>query len=159
MKLKGILLASAIGTMVLGLAVSVQFITAGGGIPRQWQILAGASYAPLGEAAYTGGQVSLKPVSDTQLAAVRVTVPEAMSTARRYIGPTSTDASSVTVLVGSFTDYDTMTTTSPAYVVTFSGLSLNFPSPVASRAPHIDHYESVAINAANGDYVEAFSSH
>jgi hypothetical protein len=154
MKLKGILLPTAIGAMVLGLAVSVQFLTASGGIPQRWQVLAGASYAPLGEAAYTGVQVSLKPLSDSQLAAVQVTVPEATSIAQAQVGATAAEASSATVLLGSFTDDDTMTTNLPAYVVTFSGMHL-----AASIGTHIDHYESVVIDAVNGDYVEAFSFH
>ena len=164
MKRKGIVLVTTIGAMVLALAVSIPALTAGGATRQRPRISAGASYAPLPAAAYTGLGVSLNPLQGSQLATVQVTVSEARSVAKERLGLTNAEASNVTVLVGSFTDDEYATTDAagvkelvaddlPAYVVTFSGLSI----AAANGGPGRNTQESVVVDAASGEVVEVFS--
>jgi hypothetical protein len=157
-------LVAAICAAVIALAVSLPALTAGTATRQDSQVWAGASYAPLSAAAKSDVGVSLEPLPDSLASAVRVTVPEAISAAQERLGLKAAEASDSTVLVGSFTDDEYTSADAagagalvadnlPAYVVTFSGLSV----PSLGRGIGVHTQESVVVNATNGDVVEVYS--
>jgi hypothetical protein len=149
---------------VIAFAVSLPALTAGTATRQRSQVWAGASYAPLPAAAKSGVGVSLEPLPDSLASAVQVTVPEAISAAQERLGLTAAEASDNTVLVGSFTDDEYTSANAagasalvadnlPAYVVTFSGLSVSS----LGRGVGVHTQESVVVNATSGDVVEVYS--
>ena len=151
-------LVASVCAAVIAFAVSLPALTAGTATRQRSQVWAGASYAPLPAAAKSGVGVSLEPLPDSLASAVQVTVPL-----------TAAEASDNTVLVGSFTDdeYTSANATGanaagasalvadnlPAYVVTFSGLSVSS----LGRGVGVHTQESVVVNATSGDVVEVYS--
>ncbi|MFZ2056591.1 MAG: hypothetical protein WAV54_04185 [Acidimicrobiales bacterium] len=162
-------LVASVCAAVIAFAVSLPALTAGTATRQRSQVWAGASYAPLPAAAKSGVGVSLEPLPDSLASAVQVTVPEAISAAQERLGLTAAEASDNTVLVGSFTDdeYTSANATGanaagasalvadnlPAYVVTFSGLSVSS----LGRGVGVHTQESVVVNATSGDVVEVYS--
>ncbi|GEM_PF-1961474 len=129
----------------------------------QSQSSVGASYAPLPTAAYTAAGVRLDPLQNSQLTAIQVSASDAIAIAEARLGLTPA-ASNVAISVGSFTDdqYVTINATGtrhlvandlPAYVVTFSGLSI----ASQGRSSTINTENNVVVNAATGEIVEEFS--
>lgn len=131
--------------------------------PNQPSVL-NQGYAPISAEATSGLGVTLDPLTTTQQALALLPVDQVLSLAKARMGDLSTQASSITISLGSFTDRQygnvddagvlhPVATGIPAFVVNFSGLSL--PSDGGSTGT--DSQQMVVINALTGEIIETLT--
>lgn len=154
----------AIGTVLAStLIVVAQGPEVQASVALQSQGLMNASFTPLSKTALSALDIRFVPLRNSQFATIRVTEPEAVSTAEVGLNPTPS-GSKVLVSLGGLTDkeaivHDWIRTKSwipkaiPAYVITISGLHIESLGPGGA----VNHEEIVVVNANSGDVVETVS--
>jgi len=154
----------AIGTLLAStLIVVAQGPEVQASVALQSQGLMNAFFTPLSKAARNELDIRFVPLRNSQFAPIRVTEPEAVSTAEVGLNPMPS-GSNVLVSLGDLTDkeeivHDWIGTKSwipkaiPAYVITMSGLNIESLGPGGA----VNHEEIVVVNANSGDVVETVS--
>jgi hypothetical protein len=157
-------LSVAIGTVLAStLIVVAEGPEAHSSVASQSQSLMNAAYAPLSNSARSALDVRFVALRSSEFATVRVTAPDAVSTAEVGLDPMPS-GTNVSVSLGGLTDkeeivHDWIGTKSwipkaiPAYVITMSGLHVQSLGPGGAFNPE----EIVVVNANSGNVVETVS--
>ena len=114
-----------------------------------------ASYAPLSNEVTDGIGATLEPLSSAQVSDVAIDVPQVEAVANLNLPFGVPNGAVPDITLGSFTDSEYKMQDSselvaqnlPAYVVTYSGLSIPSANPMSKA---IDTEESVVVNAVTG---------